>query len=128
MLQGVKVIEFASVVAAPSAGGLLADWGADVVKIEPHAGDSMRGRPGSPLGSTNFDIHNRNKRGIALNTNAPDTQEVLLRLVAGADIFLTNMLPSRLEKIGMDWNSLHAVNPAMVYGAVSSFGWNGPDR
>src|SRR5271170_6550812 len=128
MLQGLKVVELASMVAAPAAAGLLADWGAEVVKIESHAGDPMRGRPGSPLGGINFDMHNRGKRDIALNTNAPDTREVILKLVADADLFVTNMLPDQLAKLRLDWETLHKVNPRMVYGAVSSFGRVGPDK
>ena len=79
MLEGVKVVEMATRVAAPSVGGLLADWGASVVKIEPHTGDPMRGRPGYALGSINFEIHNRGKRSIALDTGAPDTRDAALR-------------------------------------------------
>ena len=128
MLSHLKVVELATMVAAPAAAGLLADWGAQVIKIEPHHGDPMRGAPGGPLGSINFDLHNRNKRSIALNTSAPDTRSVILRLVAGADIFITNMLPAQLSKLKLDWATLHEVNSRLVYGAVSSFGRTGPDK
>ena len=128
MLSSLKVVELATMVAAPAAAGLLADWGAQVVKIEPHSGDPMRGAPGSPLGSINFDLHNRNKRSIALNTAAPDTRDVIIKLVAQADIFITNVLPGQLEKLRLDWATLHALFPRLVYGAVSSFGPMGPDR
>lgn len=128
VLQGVRVVELATMVAAPSAVGLLADWGAQVVKIEPHAGDPMRARPGSPLGSINFDLHNRGKRSIALDTNAPDTREVILRLVRQADVFVTNMLPAQLAKLSLTYADLHPENPRMVYGAISSFGRRGPDK
>ena len=128
MLSDLKVVELATMVAAPAAAGLLADWGAQVIKIEPHSGDPMRGGPGSPLGSINFDLHNRNKRSIALNTSAPDTRGVILKLVEAADVFITNMLPQQLEKLRLDWEALHSVNPRLVYGAVSSFGRTGPDK
>jgi len=128
MLEGLKVVELASMVAAPAAVGLLADWGAQVIKIEAHAGDPMRGRGGSPLGSINFDLHNRGKRSIALNTSAPQTREVILKLVKDADLFVTNMLPEQITKLNLDYETLHAINPRMVYGAVSSFGRTGPEQ
>ncbi len=127
MLAHLKVVEFATMVAAPAAAGLLADWGAQVVKIEPHTGDPMRGG-GGPLGSTNFDLHNRGKRSIALNMRAPRAREVILRLVERADLFVTNVLPGQLEKLQLDYPHLAPVNPRLVYGEVSSFSRQGPDR
>jgi crotonobetainyl-CoA:carnitine CoA-transferase CaiB-like acyl-CoA transferase len=127
MLENLKVVEFATMVAAPAAAGLLADWGADVIKIEPHRGDPMRGG-GGPLGTTNFDIHNRGKRSIALSTSAPETREVILRLVRGADLFITNVLPGHLENLGLDYPQVAAANPRIVYGEISSYGREGPDR
>ncbi|MBV9995252.1 MAG: CoA transferase [Caulobacteraceae bacterium] len=128
MLEGLRVIEFGSMVAAPAATCLLADWGADVIKIESHQGDPMRGGRSSALGSTNFDLHNRGKRDIALNTAAPDTRDIILRLVKDADIFVTNVLQGQLAKLKLDYETLHPLNPRMVYGVVSSFGQEGPDR
>src|SRR5690606_30096269 len=128
MLQGVRIVELATMVAAPSAAGLMADWGAQVIKIEPHTGDPMRGRPGSPLGSINFDLHNRGKRSIALNPSAPGGREVILRLARGCDLFVTNMLSAQLAKLRLTFDDLHPLNPKMVYGAVSSFGRRGPDK
>ena len=128
MLSHLKVVELATMVAAPAAGGLLADWGAQVIKIEPHRGDPMRGAPGSLLGSINFDLHNRNKRSIALDTRAPGTRAIILKLVAEADVFLTNMLPEQVEKLDLGWDALRPVNPKLVYATVSSFGRTGPDR
>lgn len=127
MLNDLKIVELATMIAAPTAAGLLADWGAQVIKIEPHRGDPMRGGPGSALGSINYDLANRNKRSIALETSAPDSREIILRLVATADIFITNMLPDQLMKLELGWETLHPMNPRMVYGAVSSFGRTGPD-
>lgn len=127
MLENLKVVEFATMVAAPAAGGLLADWGAEVIKIEPHSGDPMRGG-GGPLGSTNFDLHNRGKRSIALNMKAPESREVILRLAEQADLFITNVLPGQLEKLQLDYPQLARVNPRLVYGEISSFSRQGPDR
>jgi len=128
MLEGLKVVEMASMIAGPAAAGLLADWGASVIKVEAHSGDGMRGGPNSPLGVINFDLHNRGKRDIALNTSAPETREVVLRLVKDCDLFITNILPAQLEKLRLTFEDLHPVNPRMVYGSVSSFGREGPDR
>jgi crotonobetainyl-CoA:carnitine CoA-transferase CaiB-like acyl-CoA transferase len=127
MLENLRVVEFATMVAAPAAGGLLADWGAQVLKIEPHTGDPMRGS-GGPLGSTNFDLHNRGKRSIALNMKSPDSRSVILRLVERADLFITNMLPGQLEKLALDYANLTSINPRLVYGEISSFSRQGSDR
>ena len=127
MLENLNVVEFATMVAAPAAGGLLADWGAQVIKIEPHTGDPMRGG-GGPLGSTNFDLHNRGKRSIALNMKSPESRQVILRLVERADLFITNMLPGQLQKLELDYTHLARVNPRLVYGEISSFSRQGPDR
>ncbi|MET0182543.1 MAG: CoA transferase [Caulobacterales bacterium] len=128
MLNGIKIVEFSTMVAGPSAAGLMADWGAEVIKIEPHRGDPMRGAPNSILGTINFDLHNRGKRSIALDTNAPRTREIILRLVERADLFITNMLPKQLEKVRLDWHDIREVNPRIVVGGVSSFGRFGPDK
>ena len=127
MLENLRVVEFATMVAGPAAAGLLADWGANVIKIEPHRGDPMRGADGT-LGSTNFDLHNRGKRSIALNTKTSDTRGIILRLVENADLFVTNVLPGQLEKLELDYPHLAEVNPKLVYGEVSSFSREGPDR
>jgi len=128
MLEDLKIVELATMIAAPTAAVFLADWGAQVIKIEPHRGDPMRGGPGSALGSINYDLANRNKRSIALDTSTADTRAIILKLVATADIFITNMLPDQLEKLDLTWETLHPLNPRMVYGAVSSFGRTGPHR
>ena len=98
-----------------------------MIKIEPHAGDPMRGT-GGLLGSTNFDLHNRAKRSIALSTRTAGFREVFLRLVKDADVFITNMLPGQLQKLKVDFEDLAELNPRLVYGAVSSFGRQGPDK
>lgn len=128
MLEDLKIIELATMIAAPTAAVFLADWGAQVIKIEPHRGDPMRGGPGSALGSINYDLANRNKRSIALDTSTGDTREIILKLAKTADIFITNMLPDQLEKLDLTWETLHTLNPRMVYGAVSSFGRKGPHK
>lgn len=131
MLEGLKVVELASYVAAPGAGGLLADWGAEVVKIEPPAGDPMR-QFFATLGSEQaanpvFDLDNRGKRGVVLDIARPQGREAALRLVGGADIFLTNVRPGALKRAGLDWETLRGGNPRLVYASVTGYGLQGPD-
>ena len=133
MLEGIKVIEMATYIAAPGAGGILADWGADVVKIEPLAGCPMRYTmqnvgaehlKGSPI----FDLDNRGKKGLAIDTSKPEGVEAVKRLVKDADVFITNVRPGGLERAGLDYESLKKVNPRLVYASVTGYGLEGPDR
>jgi crotonobetainyl-CoA:carnitine CoA-transferase CaiB-like acyl-CoA transferase len=135
-LAGVKIIELASWMAAPCAGAILADMGADVIKIEAPGGDPMRGmtRPAKfeedderidPDYGYQFD--NRGKRSVCLAINTPEAQGVLRRLVAEADVFLTNLLPRRQSRYNVTFDDLRVVNPKIVYAALSGYGQQGPD-
>lgn len=133
MLEGIKVIEMATYIAAPGAAGILADWGAEVIKIEPLAGCPMRYTmanmgadhlKGSPI----FDLDNRGKKGIAINTATPEGVEAVKRLVKDADVFITNVRPGGLERAGLDYKSLAAVNPRLVYASVTGYGLEGAER
>lgn len=133
MLEGIKVVELATYIAAPGAGGILADWGAEVIKVEPLAGCPMRYTmanigadhlKGSPI----FDLDNRGKKGVAINTAAPEGVEAVKRLVREADVFLTNVRPGGLERSGLDYASLSALNPRLVYASVTGYGLEGPER
>lgn len=133
MLEGIKVIEMATYIAAPGAGGILADWGAEVVKIEPLSGCPMRYTmqnvgaehlKGSPI----FDLDNRGKKGLAIDTSKPEGVEAVKRLVKDADVFITNVRPGGLERAGLDYESLKKVNPRLVYASVTGYGLEGPDR
>ncbi|MEX0839788.1 MAG: CaiB/BaiF CoA-transferase family protein [Parvibaculum sp.] len=133
MLEGIKVIEMATYIAAPGAGGILADWGAEVIKIEPLAGCPMRYTmanmgadhlKGSPI----FDLDNRGKKGLAINTATPEGVEAVKRLVKDADVFITNVRPGGLERAGLDYKSLAEINPRLVYASVTGYGLEGPDR
>jgi crotonobetainyl-CoA:carnitine CoA-transferase CaiB-like acyl-CoA transferase len=133
MLEGLRVIEFATYIAAPGAGGMLADWGADVIKVEPKAGDPIRMFFGS-LGATEeygnpvFDLDNRGKRSMTLDTTKPEGREALYRLVKDADVFLTNVRPGGLERAKLDWQTLKEINPRLIYCSVSGYGLKGEER
>ena len=132
MLDGIRVIEHATYMAAPGAGGILADWGADVIKIEPPGGDPIRGffaTIGTDIDvNPVFDFDNRGKRSIQLNTATEAGQDVVKRLAGSADVFLTNVRPGGLERAGLDFPALHALNPKLVYCSLTGYGLEGPDR
>jgi crotonobetainyl-CoA:carnitine CoA-transferase CaiB-like acyl-CoA transferase len=130
-LAGVRVVEIGVWVAGPAAGGILADWGADVVKIEPPGGDPAR-TFGRMLGGdlpTNppFELDNRSKRSIALDLGQPEARDVALSLVDGADVFLTNIRASALARLGFDSDALLARNDRLVYALLTGYGIDGPD-
>lgn len=131
MLKGLKVVEYATYIAAPGAGGLLADWGADVIKIEPPGGDPIRkffdsigaDIPGNPV----FDLDNRGKKSIIIDTAQEAGRDVVRKLVIDADIFITNVRPGGLARAGLDYAALSAINPALIYANVTGYGLEGPD-
>lgn len=133
LLQGIRVVELGLWVAGPAAGGILADWGAEVVKIEMPAGDPMRKLFGALSGSKEercppFDLYNRGKHSIALDINHPDGIALTRRLIASADIFITNMRPQFLQRVGLDHEALLAQHPRLVYAGITAYGLEGPDR
>src|SRR3954447_7740541 len=130
-LEGLRVVELGVWVAGPAAGGILADWGADVVKIEPQAGDPAR-TFGRMLGldgdeSPPFEMDNRGKRSIALDVTTDDGRRIALELLSSADVFITNVRPGALRRIGLDFESAAAANPRLVYGLITGYGDSGPD-
>src|SRR6267142_5616620 len=128
-LQGILVIELANFIAGPLAGTLLADMGADVVKIEPPKGDMGRAMPPQTQGeSVSFVALNRNKRSLVLDLKRPEARDILLKLAAKSDVFLEAYRPGALEKIGLGAADVKAVNPKIVYTSVSGFGQSGPYR
>ncbi len=130
-LSGVKVVELGVWVAGPAAGGILADWGAEVTKIEPPTGDPARtfrrmlggDLPSNPV----FELDNRSKRSVAVDLATPSGREVAADLVAGADVFLTNIRLSALERSGLGPDRLRAGNRRLIYAIVSGYGITGPD-
>ena len=135
VFEGVRVVELAQFVFVPACGALLADWGADVVKIEhPVSGDGYRGlvsqgiiRLSSSGVNQNMEMHNRGKRSIGLDVASAEGHELLLRLVESADVFLTNFLPSTLRRLRLDVDDVRAVNPRIIYARGHGHGVRGPD-
>ncbi len=131
-LEGVRVVELGVWVAGPAAGGLLADWGADVVKIEPPAGDPARGFAkmlgGDVPFNPPFEMDNRSKRSIVIDFAKPGGLDLAHDLVDGADVFLTNIRLDALERLGLDPESLRARNPRLVYSLITGFGLDGEER
>ena len=130
-LAGVRVVDMTTSYAGPTAAMYLADLGATVIKVErPGQGDDARGW-GPPFvdgASAWFAAANRNKKSVVLNLRAPEGRETLLRLLATADVFLQNMNPSKLKRMGIDHASLRARYPRLIYCAMSGLGLDGPDR
>jgi CoA:oxalate CoA-transferase len=128
-LAGIRVIELANFIAGPLCGTLLADMGADVIKIESPQGDLGRATPPIRNGeSVSFTALNRNKRSLVLDLKRPEAQEVMRKLAAKSDVFIEANRPGVLERMGLAAENLKAVNPKIIYTSVSGFGQTGPDR
>ena len=134
-LDGIRVVELASFVAAPSAGALLADLGAEVVKVEIPQGEIYRHSLPRLAGirhdfpeAPQFQMDNRGKQSLTLNLTRAVAQRAVRALVARADIFLTNMLPHRLARYGLDPDRLRADRPDLIVGILSGYGRSGPDK
>jgi crotonobetainyl-CoA:carnitine CoA-transferase CaiB-like acyl-CoA transferase len=131
-LEGVRVVELGVWVAGPSAGGVLADWGAEVVKVEPPTGDPFRGLyvqvagvdiPANPP----FELDNRGKRSVVLDLRHEEARAVMDRLLERADVFLTNLRGATLARLGLDHPQLAERFPRLVYARVTGYGERGPD-
>ncbi|MFZ9116439.1 MAG: CaiB/BaiF CoA transferase family protein [Burkholderiaceae bacterium] len=128
-LSGIKVLELAQIMAGPTCGMMLADMGADVIKVEKlPGGDDSRGYKEPLLNgvSAPFLVLNRNKRGIALNLKLDSAKDVLKRMVAGSDVLTENYRKGTLEKLGLGYDVLSDINPRLIYCAVSGYGRSGP--
>ncbi len=136
-LDGIRVVEVANWLAAPSAAALLADLGADVVKIEQPAGDAwrhvlMQGRnpdfdPDTDVDAP-YELDNRGKRGVALSLERPGASDVVKRMVAEADIFVTNLTAPRIARYDLGSEALMALNPRLIYVVLTGYGTRGPDN
>ncbi|MHA6628590.1 CaiB/BaiF CoA transferase family protein [Pseudonocardia sichuanensis] len=130
ILTGYRVLDCSIAMAGPFAAQRLGDLGADVVKVEPVAGEWQRhaaagGASGNRI-NVSFLSLNRNKRSLAVDLKDPQGQEVLRKLVAGADVFLQNYRPGVAARLGVDYESLKAINPSIVYVSISGYGEDGP--
>ena len=135
-LEGIKIIETAVVYAGPMAGRLLADWGADVIKVEhPIRGDLARSESAIRGGRTimsdiNYRLENfnRNKRGVTLDLSQDGGQKVIYKLLEKADVFISNFRPREIEKFKLEYATLSQLNPRLIYANVTGYGRKGPDR
>jgi crotonobetainyl-CoA:carnitine CoA-transferase CaiB-like acyl-CoA transferase len=135
IMDGIKVVEVASWTYVPVAGAVLAEWGADVIKIEhPESGDPQRGLaamglvPTGPGGIAHMmELPNRGKRSVGIDMRTPEGRELLLKLCETADVFLTNFRPQARRKLGIDVDDVRAVNPNIIYVRGSGQGQRGPD-
>jgi len=140
VLDGVKVVSMELMEATPAASVWLADWGAEVIKVEPLTGDQFRGTPGARVGGSwvelrdsvrvnpRFQLLNRNKKSIAVDLKRPKGRDVVYRMVEQADVFMSNNELSALDRLSMDYETLRAVNPRIVYAFVNAYGTEGPDK
>lgn len=131
MLEGIKVVEYATYMAAPGAGSILADWGAEVIKVEPPKGDPIRSffrTIGTDIQDNPvFDFDNRGKKSIVIDTSTEEGQALIRKLAEDADVFLTNVRPGGLERSGLDYESLKSLNEKLVYCSLTGYGLEGPD-
>lgn len=132
VLDGIKVVEVSMWAFVPSAGAVLAEWGADVVKVEPPTGDPMRGLISAGVGPMEgivfpWELWNRGKRTMALELTHAEAQEIVLRMCEDADVFLTSYLPPVRRKLGIDEDAVRARNPSIVYACGSGQGYAGPE-
>jgi crotonobetainyl-CoA:carnitine CoA-transferase CaiB-like acyl-CoA transferase len=133
-LDGVRVVEVANWIAAPAAAALMADLGADVIKVEPPGGDALRNFDLRAYGYDHdfdlaypFELDNRGKRSVTIALDRPGGPELVRRLAKDADVFITNLTPDRRTRFGLDDGSIHAVNVRAIYASLTGYGSSGPD-
>ena len=130
LLEGIRVLDAASFIAGPVATTVMADFGADVIKIEPPGGDTYRLRnTGYPASAYNFPwiVDNRNKRGVAIDLRTAEGQDVLHRLVRGADVFVTNVPLDGRARLRVRYEDLAPLNVRLIYASVTAYGERGPE-
>src|ERR1700754_2642593 len=132
IFSGLKVVDFLSFIAGPGAATILADFGADVIKVEPPEGELWRkGQKIPPQPHSEepypFQMSNRNKRGVALNLKAASAQQVLERLAKWADVFIVNTPHAARKKLRLEYDDVAQLNPRLIYADITGFGENGPD-
>ncbi len=129
-MEGIKVVEVGMWVAGPAAAAILGDWGAEVIKIEPPEGDPFRGLMSAFGGDVSppFELDNRNKRSVSLNLSTDEGRAIVAQLIDEADVFVTNARPIALERAGLDFATVSARNPRLVYAQINGYGMEGDDR
>ncbi|MBQ8030747.1 MAG: CoA transferase, partial [Butyrivibrio sp.] len=133
-LSGVKVVDLTYYVAGPGTAKILADWGADVIKIEPPGGEPGRGTGltlGVPAENTfnpYFGTYNCNKRAIGLNLKTDEGKEILDKLLAEANVFVTSFRPGALQRLGLDYDTMKVKHPHIIWASINGFGELGPDK
>jgi len=118
-LEGVKIIEFTHMVMGPTVGVILADLGADVIKVEPIGGDNTRRLVGS--GSGYFPMYNRNKKSITLNLKSEEGLAVAHKLIADTDVMIENFRPGAMDKLGLGYDQLNEINDQLIYCSEKGF-------
>lgn len=128
LLKGVRILELTTYVAAPSAGRILADWGAEIIKVEPTPkGDTTRFAVPLPgMKYITYDVHNANKKSLALDLKTPEGKAVMAKLLGTADVLLTNTREKALKKLGMDYETLSKAYPRLIHAHMTGFGETGP--
>lgn len=132
-LEGIRVVDLTTYAAAPGAGRMMADWGSDVIKVEDFRGDPMRvfgdqmGVPVSDEENPIWELENGNKRGVTVDLKSGDGKQIMRKLLASADIFITNVRMSSLKKLGLDYETLAAEFPKLVWGHISGYGVYGAE-
>ncbi|HUY28142.1 MAG TPA: CoA transferase [Candidatus Binataceae bacterium] len=134
-LSGVRVVELAMWVAGPSTAAVLADWGADAIKLEdPNGGDPIRGAATRAMNDPklrvrpSYELDNRNKRSVAVDVRKPDGREFALKIIDRADVFVTSLRLDALERMRLDYPAVAARNPRLIYASLNGYGHRGPDR
>jgi crotonobetainyl-CoA:carnitine CoA-transferase CaiB-like acyl-CoA transferase len=125
VLSGLRVVEQGTFITGPCAGMMLADLGADVIKLESPGGDPYRSFKGG-IYSAHFQAYNRNKRSLALDLKQAGDRELFHALIASADVYIQNFRPGAAGRVGADYATLSAIQPRLVYGSISGFGPDGP--
>ena len=135
IMKGIRVLEVAQFTFVPAAGAILADWGADVIKVEhPVRGDAQRGFINiggmklDPRRNTLMEHPNRGKRSVGIDISTPGGIELLYEIAKTADVFLTNSLPAQRQKLKYDLEHIRAANPNIIYARGSAYGDKGPER
>ena len=123
MLEGLKVVDAASYLAAPATATMLGDFGADVIKIEAPGGDGYR-----VLSDSNWQLTSRNKKSICLDLRQEAGRKILHQLIADADVLLTNFLAHQIEQFELEYEQVRKTNPRLVYAHVSGYGRRGPEK